>query len=414
MRQLGVNNTAYFSLEQDIKIFGDAWLPLDSFSGVLEGNGYTITGLKVPLFSELNGAEIRNLKVEGDIEDFEYNYATGLLAAQADASVLDNITAQGSINRTCTDSYTYMRNYGLIAGNIINSVATINLHADGTITATDCRAVSAGLVVGSVDTASFLSATGSLTLTFPTNNSFAGGVAGEVTSAITDSYAKAAITAHNTIGGLVGRVSDYGVVERSFATGNMISDRRSGGLIGQIFRGTVKDSYATGNVSGNIAGGLTATQNNNGGGFEDQTLIITNCYATGTATADSIATGIIPSGTQDDSRTVLYATGNLALGSAVTATNAYRIGSDAGIPGVANYAYKYMSVNITYVSSTDPASNDGADIELSDLTSNFLTGIGFDSGVWDFDYSSRTYKLPVLKSNIDAQKALPMPAHLSN
>jgi hypothetical protein len=107
-------------------------------------------------------------------------------------------------------------------------------------------------------------------------------------------------------------------------------------------------------------------------------------------------------------------TGNIALGSSITGPAVSRIGDVSAGTAYNNYAWKYMSLNSAYVSSTDPASDDGADIELSGLTSSFLTGIGFDSDIWDFDYSSRTYKLPVLKSNIDAQKALPMPAHLSN
>ena len=74
---------------------------------------------------------------------------------------------------------------------------------------------------------------------------------------VTTSHASCATTATgsgNIVesgGGLVGR-SD-GVVSDSYATGEVRSDSRAAGLVGETVGGRISDSYATGNVS---TGGL--------------------------------------------------------------------------------------------------------------------------------------------------------------
>ena len=57
------------------------------------------------------------------------------------------------------------------------------------------------------------------------------------------------------LGGLVG--DNYGTIEQSYATGNVIGKNGVGGLVGSIYGGTIRNCFATGAVKGNrYVGGL--------------------------------------------------------------------------------------------------------------------------------------------------------------
>ncbi len=80
-----------------------------------------------------------------------------------------------------------------------------------------------------------------------------GGLAGQVRvdGVIEDSFSTVAVSGRNEVGSLVGRLR-AGTVRTSYATGNINSHRQTGGLIGRISThgGTVEHVYATGYVSG--------------------------------------------------------------------------------------------------------------------------------------------------------------------
>ena len=89
------------------------------------------------------------------------------------------------------------------------------------------------------------------------------------------------------IGGLVGKIIS-GAIEKSFATGNVAGIQRNvGGLVGLVTSGsaTIRDCYATGNVTANAySGGLI-------GLYEKGTAVISNCYATGDVSGAGFALG---------------------------------------------------------------------------------------------------------------------------
>ena len=109
------------------------------------------------------------------------------------------------------------------------------------------------------------------------------------------------VTGNSYVGALVGM--SYGSISNSYATGKITGDRQVGGLVGGTY-GTIANSYSTGVVAGNnYVGGLVGT--NFGATF-------TNTYATGTVTGHSSVGGL--AGTNKGSIANSYATGNVSGG----------------------------------------------------------------------------------------------------
>ena len=133
---------------------------------------------------------------------------------------------------------------------------------------------------------------GTINLCFATGNvtnnsnySGVGGLAGNNTGTISNCYTQnGTITSLSGssfgIGGLVGINTDSGLIEKSYSKCTVISpSQQAGGLVGRNgfnTGGTVKNCYATGNVSGTIySGGLIGTVVSG---------LIENCYSTGVVT----------------------------------------------------------------------------------------------------------------------------------
>lgn len=92
------------------------------------------------------------------------------------------------------------------------------------------------------------------------------GFTGSVANYIESCYSEANVDgASNSVGGLIG-VLYYGSVTNSYATGNVSGNNQVGGLIGRNYNVPVTNSYATGNVSGNkyVGGLIGRTSHNNG------------------------------------------------------------------------------------------------------------------------------------------------------
>ena len=134
----------------------------------------------------------------------------------------------------------------------------------------------------------------------------AGGLVGDNEGTIRDSYATGSVTGGGDIGGLVG--DNRGTIRDSYATGSVTGGGDIGGLVGDN-RGTIRDSYATGSVSGDnenefaSIGGLV--------GYNEGT--IRDSYATGSVTGGGDIGGLVGAnngGTIRDS----YATGSVTGG----------------------------------------------------------------------------------------------------
>ncbi|WP_400767103.1 filamentous hemagglutinin N-terminal domain-containing protein [Methylosinus sporium] len=125
-------------------------------------------------------------------------------------------------------------------------------------------------------------------------------------------------------GGLVGTLN-YGVVNNSYATGNVTGGSQSsgaGGLIGSGLSTNISNSHASGDVTGNLTvGGLISA--NSG--------IITNSYASGNVTGGSNNVGgLVGNNTGLGTITGSYATGNVTSTGATSSTGGLA-GANGGV-----------------------------------------------------------------------------------
>ena len=124
-------------------------------------------------------------------------------------------------------------------------------------------------------------------------SSFVGGLVGSMSALVSDIRTSASVLAS---GGGAGGLSGYmvnGTIQRSAATGQ-VSGQDAGGMVGQIYGqnsgGTyIVDSYATGSVNGVSAGGLIAV-------VVGGTVGIRNSYSTGAVTGSNQRGGLVGNG----------------------------------------------------------------------------------------------------------------------
>ena len=226
-----------YELTQNLSFAEDSdWSPIALFSGIFEGNGYTISNLTIKkpnanyvgLFSSItSGAKINNIGLL-DIDIQGDSRVGGLVGYNV--GDITNSYATGSVTRTSNSVGGLVgENYGRIT----NSYAT-------------------GSVAGTADV---------------------GGLAGLNYGDITNSYATGSVTGtSNSVGGLVGY--NDGDITNSYATGSVAGTGNSvvGGLVGYN-DGDITNSYATGSVAGtgnSVVGGLV--------GYNDAGGSVTNSY----------------------------------------------------------------------------------------------------------------------------------------
>lgn len=148
--QVYADANGVFKLEQDIDMTGIEWVPIgkpqsevsiaynsanilpNSFTGVFDGQGYTIKNLSMNiniqntqtmgLFGSLNGATVRNLVLEnakmtvigkGIVAN---HVALGLVAGQAANSTIENVTVNGQIIGSATSTASRNVSVGGIVG----------------------------------------------------------------------------------------------------------------------------------------------------------------------------------------------------------------------------------------------------------------------------------------------------------
>lgn len=194
-----------------------------SFSGLFDGNGHTISNLNLESIRDRNtglfgyvGGEVRNLKL-----------------------VRPTVLAQGS-------------EVGALAGYLDSGTI-----ADCSVKGADVSGDDdiGGLVGTSTGRIINCSSTGSVA-----GDTYVGGLVGLVVdSTVNTSFSRADVSGNRNIGGLAGKTGhETSVISNCYATGNVIGDTYVGGLVGQVERGRAYKSYSTGSVTGNqYVGGFT-------------------------------------------------------------------------------------------------------------------------------------------------------------
>ena len=198
----------------------------------------------------------------------------------------------------------------------------------------------AGMSRGTISNAS---ATGTVTA-----SNYGGGLAGKSSGSVANSWAAVTVAGTTTIsssmGGLIGWNNAGGIIQDSYAIGNVTAGTagtRAGGLAGNNNGGILR-SYATGAVSGGSqgVGGLVGF---NSSGTPAATIV--KSYATGAVTATAFAGGLVGINTVGTSVSKSYATGAVTATAAATASTAGGlIGSNSG---AVTQSYATGAVNAT-------------------------------------------------------------------
>jgi len=317
-----INLSGYGAKYNDKK----GWIPIgigNSFSGIFDGNGKTISGLYIfdassnaGLFGKISEGEVKRLGVTN----------------------VNISTAKGSI--------------GSIAGELLNSNIT-DCFSSGTISSTGSTDGLVGKIVDGNITNSHSKTTINKGNDYWRATNSIGGVVGYASGEvkITNSYSSGAINGDNSVGGVVGDVSgnwNHGcdvTITTSYSTGTISGKNGVGGVLG-IWRDcniVIADSYSTSAISGESSvGGIAGTCKN-----------VTNSYSTGAVSGENSVGGI--AGTCEGV-TNSYSTGVVngkdnvggIAGICKKVTNNYSIGSVSGrnnVGGVVGYATGEVSNN---------------------------------------------------------------------
>ena len=301
-----------------------------TYTGILSGNGATITGLTVPLFDTISGevkdlnlatapllygvggvvgrgalantldagGTVNNVDVTGLVNGYGYDEVGGLVGTSSGS--ISGSTVNGDVNgyeevgglvgrlesgATITDSHTTSNEYGSGVSGFVAVGGLVGYSAGSIETST-----ASGPVSGVGDIEEF-------------ENEYIGGLVGKLESGatITDSSASGYVSGALNVGGLVGW-SDSNITD-SHATGDVEGESNVGGLVGySYYDGHITDSYATGDVTGqgDYIGGLV------GEAYGD---ITGSRHTTGTVTGYRYVGGL--AGWSDNDITDSHATGDV-------------------------------------------------------------------------------------------------------
>jgi hypothetical protein len=354
-----VSNSAHFKLINHIDATstanlnnGQGFLPFGWFGGVLEGDGYTVTGLVINrpgssstgLFSSMGsdavvknihfesiqfvggnrigfvtgtlGGTITNITVSGSVSGIG---STGGLVGQIDGG---GIISESSVNMTVSGS---SGTTGGIVG-LLNSNAQItNVVFNGSVNGT----TNVGGFAGQMNSDSEING-GVFNGTVTATGNLIGGIAGFVNSGtIINCTATGSVTGNNEVGGLAGRHAfGNGVITGSNASVAVLGNQNVGGIAGYHQDGLIELSYSSGTVSGyeNVGGisgqsrwgsalirfcfseanviGLGSDSNQIGGLVGDLNQgSVQNCYALGSVSGNNRVGGLV--GQVDGSGSVL-------------------------------------------------------------------------------------------------------------
>lgn len=281
----------------DFREYG-IWTPIGDrivpFSGVFDGNGYTIYNmtirdlvedeefneLPIGLFGRVTG-QLKNITLVDykiTLEGEKSRFMIGGIVGQLDGGTLRNSQAKGQL---------------------INSEMTYRKKFADTfwITAKPSTKVSLGGAVGRIDaggTANGVSTEGTLISYSNAAEIYSGGAIGSIFDGTAVLCHSVTTVLAKCAGGLVGY--NNGLIDRCYASGNVEGSLSYPSVIGGLSAynqtlGTINKSYATGEVKGRTAGGLIGV---NKFDYEIATGgLVNNCYAAGDVYASEYAGGLI-------------------------------------------------------------------------------------------------------------------------
>lgn len=280
------------------------WLPIASFSGSYDGDGYTVANLYLNRTSQSHNGFFSFLMASASVTnlglvncDITGGSHSGTLAADSYGHI-ENVYVTGTaqfinggglvalnrslINNSYTDvSVSTPSGVDFSAGGFAsyNEGTIQNSHADGDVLVNGSGS-GAGLVITNYGTIENCRVSGSVDVRW---GGYAGGLVSENRGNINRSYAEGAVFGTSLTGGFCAYNNTSGIIEECYASGNVTdvaasTHNCSGGFLGWN-AGTVRNSFARGSVSLLYAtSGLYypagfAGHNENG--------VISHCFSTG-------------------------------------------------------------------------------------------------------------------------------------
>lgn len=256
-----------------------------TFSGVLDGKGYQISGIAmnradgVGLFAYLSGATLKNFSIAGSFTtsaslDAVGNSAGAIAIRSIYSVTIDSITNSASVRG------------GARVGGFIGTHERTGL-SDGVATLQILNSVNQGMIRS---TANYLGGlvgrssetivisnsgnVGSIAVTGASN--YVGGLIGykdQQSTTITNAYNTGSVSGGNYVGGLVGRQISPTTITSTYNSGSISGTKLIGGLVGSGYRLNIVKSFNSGEVSsgltsgGGSAGGLVGELTTNGSNY---------------------------------------------------------------------------------------------------------------------------------------------------
>ncbi len=323
-----------------------SWAPIANFSGTLDGDHHTIANLRlastassVGLFGDLTeNAHISNLTfTKPQVTLADNNSFVGVLAATAVTDTIQNVHIAGA---------TISGDGQSTIGGIVGQAALQTYIASSSVshsTISTANASSVGAIAGDMRTSTTLAAVAASDITISADRNVGGIVGSAMQSAVADAHVSAAnLAANNTVGGIVGSNSSTTVDHCVFDGCVTAAKARWSGL---------SAAGIVGSLSADYSGSTTA--------------IITNNIVSGTIAA---AEGVDADATMH--RVVGYTIVN--EDGALPTDKELRLAN--------NYALGTMTVGGQTVTSDDATSVEGQNADLTALTTEALTAMGYAYG----------------------------------
>jgi len=392
--------------------FATAWTPIAGYTGTLEGNDKTITGLTQPFFDDLEGA-VQNLNLNSNISISNITRESVGILANSMSGYVEGCSVTGSL--TVSYSTSESPSGGCYAGGIVGKVSTgyvtdsensANITVSGTANShLYIGGIVANNTAGSYAMNNCRSTGGTISYTGsnPAGNLYIGGIVGYSTRPISSCTSSMTVNMGGSfegtsskfysVGGIVGSMSANQTISSCLNTGNITYSQQIsnsgysflGGVAGRT-QGSIENSSNGGTVTwtGNntvnqfYVGGLVGTTDN------AYSHSITGKYSTSTAT--NYGTIVVNSSYSTGKNAIVGGViGRLHTSGSLEATNAgpvnvTRLTCNAlEVGGVAGYN------NAPISSGTENLA--AGDITISGLTASADSHVG---GVVGISYSTVT------------------------
>lgn len=281
-------NQKYFELIDDINLDGLNWTSVNGKVN-FEGNGWTISKLNAPLFDDLAG-NVSNVTISG--ATVSGNGTIGILAntVKTSNSVVSDVTLDGC---KLTSGATDLKYVGCLVGEVSASSTFDDCHILGTTLTISTNKPYVGGAFGYVHNADvMIGCTAKCTIdekSVINGKDNVGGFVGVLEGGtVKNCEVSCPMKGNTNAGGFVGQLKS-GLLDGNAFVGTISGGYQySGGLIGRMYSGTVKNCYTTSGftytttVRYALVGGLV-------GSVADGK--IEQCFATGTVQADGRPVG---------------------------------------------------------------------------------------------------------------------------